>query len=122
MWNGPDSLTAHSLIGWEDIMFLFDEGGLGARDLVAMNKACVLRHIWNIVSNKKGLWVEWTKNRRLKGRDFWSLKIPSLCTWSWQAILKGRVDAAFMVRHTIGDEHSTRLRLDPWQHRGILEE
>lgn len=53
LWCGPDSLTAYFLLGWDDIVFLLDEGGLRVRDIVTMNKAYVLRHVWNIVFDKR---------------------------------------------------------------------
>lgn len=31
-------------------------------------------------------------------------------------------DAAFMVRHIIGDSENTRIWLDPWHHRGLLRD
>lgn len=50
------------------------------------------------------------------------LSIPSICTWTWEVILKGRTDASFMVRYLIGDRRDTGLWLDPWHHRGILRD
>lgn len=55
--NGPDSLTSRALIGWEDNTYSSAEGGLGGRDLVTVNRACIMRHMWNIVSGKEILRV-----------------------------------------------------------------
>lgn len=120
--NGPNSETSHTLIGWDDITYPYDEGGLGVRDIITVNKACVLRHVWNIESDRDILWVKWIKKHRIRGKNFWALKILNNCSWSWKAILKGRRDATYMVRHLIGNGEAMRIWLDPWQHRGLLKE
>lgn len=90
--------------------------------MLTVNKACILRRVWNIVSDREILWAQCIKHNRIKGRDFWALKIPALCTWSWRAILKGRKEASFMIRHLIGNGQNTRVWLDPWHQRGLLKE
>lgn len=120
LWNGPDCLTCHALLSWDDITYPYNEAGFGARDLQTLNKACILKLIWNIVSNKEILWVKWINKNIIKDHDFWALNIPSFCMLSWCAILKGRTDALFMARHLIGDGRNTRVWLNLWQHMGLL--
>lgn len=59
LWCGADAMASHALIGWEEIAYPYEEGGLGLRDLVTVNKAMILRHVWNIINNKHILWVRW---------------------------------------------------------------
>lgn len=59
LWNGPDATTSHALIGYEAMCYLFEEGGLGIRDLDIENKSAILRHLWHFVSKKNTLWVCW---------------------------------------------------------------
>lgn len=67
LWNGSDGLTSHALIRWEDITYPYDEVGLGVRDLLTVNKACILRHVWNIANGKKNiLWVHWIGINKIK--------------------------------------------------------
>lgn len=63
--NGLDSFTSHGLIGWEDICYPMDEGGLGVTDLVTINKVSILRHVLNIVRDKNIMWVEWIKKDKI---------------------------------------------------------
>lgn len=86
-------MASHALIGWEDIAFPYEEGGLRVRDLLIVNKACVLRHIWYIIADRNILWVQWVKKRKINNKDFWALQIPANCSCTWRAILNGRRDA-----------------------------
>lgn len=52
LWSGPDCINSRALIGWDDLLFPFDEGGLSIRDLSMVNNTAVLRHVWSIVSIK----------------------------------------------------------------------
>lgn len=122
LWSGPDCLPSHSLLSWEDLLFPYDEVGLSIKDLATLNKAATMRHIWNIISRKRILWVQWVMQNLIKARDFWNLKVPARCSWSWCYILKGRKEAMFIARHVIGNGEGTRMWLDPWQHRGILRQ
>lgn len=109
LWNGPNTVTTNALIGWEDVTYPFVEGGPGIRDILTVNNALILRHVWKIISDRVVLWVKWFKNSRIKERDFWSIKTPALCSWSWRAILIGRKEAALMVYHLIGSGQCTRI-------------
>lgn len=122
LWTRPDCTTSHALIGWEDMCVLFDEGGLGIRDLATTNKAAILRHLWNVVSDKNTLWVSWIKKYMIRNRCFWQVRLPCECSWSWRGILKGRRDASFIARKIIGDGKSTFIWLEPWTDRGALYE
>lgn len=82
LWSEPDCLTSHALIGWNDMQYPYDEGGLTIRDLAIVNNATIMRHAWNIVSKKKILWVKWFEKHLIKNRNFWELKIPANASWS----------------------------------------
>lgn len=114
LWCGVDAMASHALISWEDVAYPYEEGGIRLRDALTVNRAMKLRHVWNIVSNRDILWIKWIKENRIKNRDFWSMKILALYSWSWRSILKGRKEAVTMVRHIIGDGKDTRLWKDPW--------
>lgn len=61
------------------------------------------------------------KEQQNKRRDFWAIKIPTVCTWSWRDILKESKEVVYMVRHLIGNGENIRIWLDPWQPRGMLK-
>lgn len=41
LWSGPDCATSHVTIAWGDTLFVYDEGGLGMRDLMVVNKTAL---------------------------------------------------------------------------------
>lgn len=43
IWNRPDGSTSHALIGYDDMCFLYVEGGLGIRDLETVNIVAILK-------------------------------------------------------------------------------
>lgn len=57
-----------------------------------------------------------------QGRNFWDLKMPAYCSWSWRHILKGRKAVSTIVKYCIGNGKGTMLWNDPWHHNGILKE
>lgn len=71
LWNGPDGTTSHALLGFSDLCFPFEEGGVGIKDLEVEKIAAVLRHLWYIVSHWNILWVRWQWSNLIKGRSFW---------------------------------------------------
>lgn len=77
LWSVPDCMTSHAVIGWEDLQYPFDEGGLNIRDLSIVNSVVIMRHVWKIVSKKNILWVEWVEKHLVKNRNLWELKISA---------------------------------------------
>jgi hypothetical protein len=55
------------------------------------------------------LWVAWVKEILLKGRSFWQVSLPQICSWSWRKLLKLR------------EEH-IHLWFDAWHPDGVLYE
>lgn len=64
-------------------MVPYDEGGLGVRELLTINRPCIMRHILNIVSNQKILGgFSGLRKIGLWNLIFWAMKLPAICTWS----------------------------------------
>lgn len=120
LWTGPDCTTSHALIKYEELTYPYEEGGIALRDIEKVNQVANLRHIWHLVSGKETLWTAWMQVHHIKKANFWALKIPANCSWSWRNILKGREEAKHIVKHIIGNGEKTSLWDDPWHHRGIL--
>lgn len=45
LWNGPDVTTLHALLSYYDMCFLYEEGGLGLRDLETVNWTAMMRNL-----------------------------------------------------------------------------
>ncbi|CAL1413987.1 unnamed protein product [Linum trigynum] len=83
---------------WSEIVLPRQEGGLGIKDFKNWNKACVIRHLWNLLAEARGLlWVAWMNRYRIKGRNLWLLSTSSVSSWVWRKILKCRSKAQSLV-------------------------
>ena len=79
-----------------------------------------MKHIWSLFTKVGSLWVAWIHANLLKGKCFWTPKIPQECTWSWRAILKLRDEVRKFIRFEVGDGKSIFLWHDLWHPAGVL--
>jgi hypothetical protein len=66
------------------VLFLPKKGGkgvLGIKKLEEWNQAAMMRHTWCLFAKVGSLWVAWVKENLLKGKSFWQVSIPHICTW-----------------------------------------
>jgi len=119
LWSGSDS-KAHAKVAWSKVCLPKREGGLGIKDIAIWNQASMLNHVWNLFSKAGSLWVAWTEANWLKGRSFWTVPIPTSCSWSWKKILKLRDIAKSFIRFKVGRGNKVFLWLDNWHPAGCL--
>ena len=70
-WKGSDKSAYGARVSWNDICHPKAEGGLGLKDSMSWNIACVLQNIWAIMAKTGSLWIAWLEAYMLKGRSFW---------------------------------------------------
>ncbi|CAL1388599.1 unnamed protein product [Linum trigynum] len=98
LWDSADGGTRKkAVMAWHKLAIPKREGGLGIRNFSLWNKACVLRHVWEILTNGGSLWVAWVSRYRLRQRSFWEISISSAGTWIWRQLLKCREYAAAYI-------------------------
>jgi hypothetical protein len=56
----------------------------------------------------------------LKGRSFWLVSIPQVCTWSWRKLLKLRDEARHFIKFSVGDGSKIHMWFDDWHPNGVL--
>ncbi|KAL0301754.1 UNVERIFIED_CONTAM: hypothetical protein Sradi_6452200 [Sesamum radiatum] len=50
-----------------------EEGGLGFHNILVINKALMLKHLWKIVQNDRhSIWVDWILHHRLHNNSLWT--------------------------------------------------
>jgi hypothetical protein len=111
LWNGKDT-KAHAKVAWKKVCTPKQEGGLGLKSIEVWNKASMINHIWNLFSKAGSLWVALIEANRLKGRSFWTLSIPSSCSWSWKKLLKLQDLAKGFIKFQVGSGSQVFLWLD----------
>ncbi|XP_028073921.1 uncharacterized protein LOC114276326 [Camellia sinensis] len=94
-----------------------NKGGLGFKDLEIWNKAAIAKHVWYLFSGGDcSMWCQWVRSYLLKGRSFWSVKIPSDPSWVWRKILSLRHLIYPLIKFKIGNGENVFL----WIWGGIL--
>ena len=114
LWKGTSLAHTGAKVAWHSICYPLREGGLGIKNLKAWNKAAMLKHIWNLMVDKRSLWAVWVHTVLLRHRSFWSLNIPSTTSWSWRKILQSREWCRGWFIKSIGNGLSTSLWYDYW--------
>jgi hypothetical protein len=120
LWNGKEVGSARAKVAWSAVCCPKKEGGLGLKNLEVWNQSSMLRHIWSIFARSGSLWVAWVQEYLLRGKSFWSIKIPQNCSWSWRKLLKLRNIAKAFIRFEVGDGTKIHMWLDSWHPAGYL--
>ncbi|XP_077237235.1 uncharacterized protein LOC143878904 [Tasmannia lanceolata] len=67
LWSGSNSKKCYHPVAWEVICQTKEEGGIGIRRLLDLNKACKMKLLWNIVASNKSLWAQWVRKSISRG-------------------------------------------------------
>lgn len=121
LWSGVAMKSTKAKVNWDAVALPKEEGGLGLKKSFEWNRALIAKHIWSIFCRSGSIWIAWIKNYLLKGRSFWTLKLPSDCSWSWRKILKLRGEMRLFVKHKIGNGEKTFLWFDNWHPLGPID-
>lgn len=114
LWSGNYEGPCMFKVAWKDCCFPKVEGGLGFKDLKKWNLAATMYQLWKIISMVDSLWVRWVYAFELKRKGFWTMSIPSRCSWTWRAILKHRDMALQFIKSIPGVSSNFLLWHDPW--------
>jgi len=115
LWSSSDMRTTKAKVAWDQVCLPKKEGGLGIKRITKWNKIALLKHIWNLCNDSDGsIWSTWIRSNLLRGRNFWTIKMPENCSWAWGKILKLRSLAWPKMKDIIGDGMTTSLWFDNW--------
>jgi hypothetical protein len=113
--------TTEAKVAWEQICLPNKEGGLGIKRIIKWNKIALLKHIWNLCNDSDGsILSNWIRSNLLRGRNFWTIKVPENCSWAWGKILKLRSLAWPKMQYNIRDGMTTSLWFDNWHPHSLL--
>uniref|UniRef100_J3M5K6 Reverse transcriptase zinc-binding domain-containing protein n=1 Tax=Oryza brachyantha TaxID=4533 RepID=J3M5K6_ORYBR len=83
--NSSDGICFRS---WKDICRPKDEGGLGIRDLMMMNKSLVIHSAWNFLKNPNTLIAQVLKHKYFPHTSFWNCNKHTPKSAFWSSVLK----------------------------------
>ncbi|CAH2052520.1 unnamed protein product [Thlaspi arvense] len=98
------------------------EGGLGVRDLLNWNKACLFKLIWMIFFRGDSIWVSWFRKEILSDflGNFWTQKPNQRFSWLSNKMLKSREEVYPWIKLKVGNGVSCRFWEDNWSSLGRL--
>ncbi|KAL0386697.1 UNVERIFIED_CONTAM: hypothetical protein Slati_4586700 [Sesamum latifolium] len=110
--------VGYAKVSWQQVCRPVAEGGLGLRDILALNRGLMSWHLWRvIVADRSSIWVDWIIHYRLRGISIWTV---SACTgsWSWRKLVHLRVHLRSCITYRVGSGSSFSLWHDPWHPLG----
>ncbi|KAL0300134.1 UNVERIFIED_CONTAM: putative ribonuclease H protein [Sesamum angustifolium] len=112
LWKG-NSAVGYPKVAWSVVCKPIEEGGQGIRDILALNKALMSRHLWNVIqNNQSSIWVKWIAHTRLRHKSVWTVDVKG-GSWGWRKILRLRSALLPYIEFKIGDGESFSLWHDP---------
>ncbi|XP_022765857.1 uncharacterized protein LOC111310679 [Durio zibethinus] len=91
-------------VSWKAICYPKSEGGLGVKDILTWNLACVLQNIWSIIAKASSLWIAWIEVYELKGKAIWKVAAKQTSSWNWRKLLQIRQIAQNFIKKENGVE------------------
>ncbi|KAL0404396.1 UNVERIFIED_CONTAM: hypothetical protein Sradi_2080400 [Sesamum radiatum] len=119
LWKGSTGM-GYAKVSWQQVCRPVAEGGLGLRDILALNRGLMSRHLWRvIVADRSSIWVDWIIHYRLRGTSIWTV---SACTgsWGWRKLVRLRAHLRPCITYRVGLGSSFSLWHDPWHALGPL--
>ncbi|KAK4381539.1 hypothetical protein Sango_2958200 [Sesamum angolense] len=119
LWKGGTESGGYK-VAWEQVCKPTSHGGLGIRNIQAMNNALMGKHLWQVLTKKQdSIWVSWILKYKLKNGTLWAAK-DNDGSWTWKKLLKLRNQLYKGIQLQVGDGTEFKLWLDPWHPDGIL--
>ncbi|KAL0294830.1 UNVERIFIED_CONTAM: hypothetical protein Sangu_3209600 [Sesamum angustifolium] len=112
LWKG-NSTVGYPKVAWSTVCRPKEEGGLGIRDILALNKALMCRHLWNVIKdNQSSIWVRWITHNHLRHKSVWTVDVKG-GSWGWRKLLRLRSALLPYIDLKIGDGESFLFGMTP---------
>ncbi|KAK4384254.1 hypothetical protein Sango_3078600 [Sesamum angolense] len=119
LWKGT-SASGYPKVAWETVCRPIEEGGLGIKDILAINRALMSKHLWVVIKqDRTSIWVDWIIQVRLRDCSIWTVK-ENKGAWGWRKMLSLRHPLMSHIHYQVGRGDSISLWHDPWHPLGPL--
>ncbi|KAL0361607.1 UNVERIFIED_CONTAM: hypothetical protein Sradi_3845200 [Sesamum radiatum] len=119
LWRGTSN-RGYQKVAWDLICRPYEEGGLGVRDVLALNQALMSKNLWDVIRGKRdSIWLDWIFQNRLRDQTVWVAR-ENTGSWSWRKLLTLRAALIPHIQFRIGDGANFSLWNDPWHNLGPL--
>ncbi|KAK4384052.1 Retrovirus-related Pol polyprotein from type-2 retrotransposable element R2DM [Sesamum angolense] len=119
LWKGTTA-SGYPKVSWEAVCRPIEEGGLGIKDMLALNRALMSKHLWAVIKqDRTSIWVDWIIQVRLRDCSIWTVK-ENKGAWGWRKMLSLRQSLMAHIHYRVGNGDSVSLWHDPWHPLGPL--
>ncbi|XP_052623752.1 uncharacterized protein LOC111889210 [Lactuca sativa] len=120
LWVNGEIVKGKAKVNWHDICKPKEYGGPGVKNLRKWNDALLAKHVWNVISSKNSLWVQWVRVNYIGNRNFWDILQKKSMSWTWKRFLEMRKTVRPHIVSCVGNGRNTSLWHDWWHPLGIL--
>ncbi|KAK4409452.1 hypothetical protein Sango_0018200 [Sesamum angolense] len=119
LWQGATG-RGQAKVAWDQVYRSKEEGSLGFRSILVMNKALMMKHLWKIVrQDSKSIWVAWILRYRLHNDSLWTFN-GSTGSWGWKKLIKLRPILKSGLIYHVRLGNLFKLWQDIWHEQGPL--
>ncbi|KAJ9535325.1 hypothetical protein OSB04_un001567 [Centaurea solstitialis] len=120
LWTQGANSRGKCKIAWETVCKPVGCGGLGFKRLAIWNRAFITKHIWDVLTRRKSLWVDWIWLHCIRNHSFWSIRPKQKWSWIFRKILKIRPSVRDFFYFQVGTGMEIRAWEDTWLEAGPL--
>ncbi|KAK4384096.1 Retrovirus-related Pol polyprotein from type-1 retrotransposable element R2 [Sesamum angolense] len=119
LWKGT-SASGYPKVARDLACRPLEEGGQGIRDVLALNRALMSRHLWSVICHDRtSIWVDWIVHYRLRGKSIWTVSTTK-GAWGWRKMLTLGNILLPHIKFRVGYGDSFSIWHDPWHCLGPL--
>ena len=104
-----------SLVKWSEVCQLKLNGGLGMRDMRAMNDAFLMKIGWGLLTKPNSLWVRVLKSKYgMLDLVNVNMDLPTSSSYLWRTICRVWKNVKVGVKWSLGDGKKMKFWLGNW--------
>jgi len=88
LWGGEVNYSKIPYVGWDRVCNPKKQGGLGIKNFLVWNKACVAKLVWAIAKIKDPLWIKWVHGRYIQEKGWENYTPKGDTSWYWKKLHK----------------------------------
>ncbi|KAJ9536620.1 hypothetical protein OSB04_un000169 [Centaurea solstitialis] len=119
LWTQGGDDRGKCKLAWADVCKPIYSGGLGFKRLALWNRALVSKHLWDIITRRESVWVDWLWAMRFSG-SIWEIKPKPPWPWVLRSILALRDQIRPFIFSQVYDGCRTYAWSDCWMDVGSL--
>lgn len=92
LWCGKDVISRKSPVAWESVCEPRKAKGLNMVDLISLNKATIMKLMWNLQAKVDRLWVQWLYTHYLMAKTLQHGMVQTATLGFWKKMISYRIE------------------------------